>query len=174
MKITIDVLDKRSIAKGISDLKSYKKDLRKKADELCEKLAEYGADVVGTEYSSVEEWVSKSGNPDFSIEVLKRRKGYTIQATGEDVLFLEFGSGATYGDTHTDYADSEGMVVEGGNAPYGPGSYPEGKGHWNDPNGWYVMHNVKSYGNPATAGMYTAKAEMERKIKEFAKEIFDG
>lgn len=176
MKITIDVLDKKSIQKGINDLKLYKKELKPKMDELCERAAELGADVVGSEYSSVRPFDSKHGNPEFSVDVVKKKKGYAIQATGEDVLFLEYGAGAAYGShgADVDYSDSEGFVTEGADAPYGPGSYPNGKGHWNNPNGWYYAHGQKSYGNPPSAGMYYAKKEIERNLEKLKEEIFNG
>lgn len=174
MKITIDVLDKKSIQKGINDLKLYKKELKPKMEELCERAAELGADVVGNSYAGVRPYDSKHGNPDFSIDVVQKKKGYAIQATGEDVLFLEYGAGAKYGYGHPDPEDTTELVVSGADAPYEPGRYPNGKGHWNDPNGWYYAHGQKSYGNPPSAGMYNAKKAIEQNLEKLKEEIFNG
>jgi len=174
VKITIDVLDKKSIQKGINDLKLYKKELKPKMEELCERAAELGADVVGNSYAGVRPFDSKHGNPDFSVDIVRKKKGYAIQATGEDVLFLEFGAGAKYGYGHDYSGDEMGMVVSGADAPYGPGTYPNGKGHWDNRNGWYYAHGQKSYGNPPSMGMYDAKKTIEQNLEKLKEEIFNG
>lgn len=176
MRIEIDVLNEKSISKAISDLKVYKRELKSKMDELTMRAAEIGAEEVGREYSMVYPFDSTHGNPDFSIDIVPKEKGYAIQATGSDVLFLEFGAGATYGSTSADvdYSDSEGFVIEGADAPYGPGTFPNGKGHWNDPDGWYYDRGKKSKGNPPSAGMYYAKLEIVRNLEKLKEEIFNG
>jgi len=174
VRIEIDVLDKRSISKAIADLSAYKKDLKVKMDELTMRAAEIGADEVGRSYAGVNPFDNLDGSPDYSIDIVPKKKGYAIQATGEDVLFLEFGAGARYGYGHPYSGDEMGMVIEGGGAPYGPGTFPEGKGHWNDRNGWWYAHGRKSYGNPPSAGMYDAKVKIEQNLEKLKEEIFDG
>lgn len=174
MKITIDPLNKRSIAQAIRDLNDYKRSLKPKMDELCLKAAEIGAEEAGRSYASVSPFDNVQGSPDFSIDIVPKKKGYAIQATGDDVLFLEFGSGARYGYGHPDTADSEGYVTSGADAPYGPGTYPNGKGHWNDRKGWFYAHGRRSYGNPPSAGMYDAKRVIEQNLNKLKEEIFDG
>lgn len=174
MKIEIDVLDKKSIAKGISDLKEYGRQLKPKMDELCMKAAEIGADEAGRSYAGVQPFDNMTDSPNFSIEILPKKKGYAIQASGDDVLFLEFGAGARYGYGHPYSGDEMGFVVEGGDAPYGPGTFPNGKGHWDSRTGWYYAHGRKSYGNPPSAGMYDAKVAIERNLEKLKEEIFNG
>lgn len=175
MRIVIDVLDKKSIQQGINDLKTYKKDIKAKMDELCYRLAQLGATVVSVNYGRVNPFVSKTGSVDYSVEVDRKGNRFTIRVSGEDVLFLEYGSGDRYGWGHPDTTDAEGFVTEGADAPYGPGTYSPA-GHWDDPNGWYVpgTHGRKSYGNYASAGMYNAKVEIEEQLKKIAEEIFNG
>lgn len=174
MRIEIDVLDKKSIAKGISDLNAYKKDMLKKADELCYKLMEMGAFVVSMSYSrSQATFVSDKGSVDYNINVSRKGNHFYLRVTGEDVLFIEFGSGASQGYGHPDAGDSEGFVTSGESAPFGPGTFPEGKGHWREPY-WYTPGGHRSYGNPPGSGMYFAKKEIEENILKFAKEIFNG
>jgi hypothetical protein len=173
VRIEIDVLDKKSISKAISDLNVYKRELRSKMDELTMRAAEIGADEVGRSYAGVRPFDNPSGSPNFSVDILPKKKGYAIQATGDDVLYLEFGAGAKYGYGHPYSGDEMGMVVEGADAPYGPGTHSP-KGHWNDPNGWWYAHGRKSYGNPPSAGMYDAKLEIERNLEKLKEEIFNG
>ena len=49
----------------------------------------------------------------------------------------------------------------------GPGTYPEGKGHWNDPKGWWLPKEKggeHTYGNPPAAPMYDAVKTIEQKL----------
>ena len=81
-----------------------------------------------------------------------------VVASGEGALFLEFGAGYLMGYGHPEPLG------------YGPGTYP-GKGHWDDPNGWYYEHGKKSYGNPPTAAMYNARKIIQQNLKDLAKGI---
>ena len=176
MKITINPLDKKSIIQAIKDVNQYKRELKPKMLELCKRAAEIGAEEADISYASVSPWQSTEGYPQYDVEVVPKKNGYAIQASGEDVLFLEFGAGARYGYGHPYSGDEMGMVVEGADAPYGPGTWPEGVGHWDDPRGWYLpkRHGIKSYGNPPAVGMYDAKVEIERNLEKLKEEIFDG
>jgi hypothetical protein len=89
----------------------------------------------------------------------KRDGGYAVMANGQAVLFIEFGSG---------------LIGFGHPEPHGmgPGTYP-GKGHWNDPNGWYYAHGKKSHGNPPNMPMYTTVKELEQELERMVKEVFD-
>jgi hypothetical protein len=89
-----------------------------------------------------------------------------VVATGDAVLFIEFGAGYLMG-----YGHPEPMG-------YGPGTYP-GKGHWDDPKGWYLPKAVqeatgkkKSFGNPPAAAMYNTVKDLEERIAEIASEVF--
>lgn len=86
------------------------------------------------------------------------------------MLFIEFGSGDTYGHGHPQNAEF-GM---------GPGTYsegPNGKGHWKDPNGWWIPKSAgggHTYGNPPAMVMYRTARELEREIQTIAEEVFRG
>ena len=89
-----------------------------------------------------------------------------VVATGEATLFIEFGSGYMMGYGHPE--------PQG----YGPGTWsdgPNGKGHWDDPNGWYLPKEKgggKSYGNPPAGAMYSAVKEIELEFERVAREVF--
>ena len=68
----------------------------------------------------------------------------------------------TYGFGHPE-AQEHGM---------GPGTYPDGKGHWNDPKGWYTPGGQHTYGNPPAMPMYTARKTIEEELPRIVKEVF--
>ena len=136
-------------------LKEYDKWLERKTKELCERLATMGAIRASANFGVIK----YDGHEDHSISVEKRGDGYAVIASGSTVLFVEFGSGLIgYG-----HPEAHGM---------GPGTYP-GKGHWNDPDGWYYEHGKKSYGNPPNMPMYSTVKDLERELARVAKEVFE-
>lgn len=161
-KITIDPLSPGSISKAIRELEEYKRDIKRKADILCERLAELGAKRVSIEYSWIESLVSDSG--DFPvISVTNDGDTWTIHADGTEAIFLEFGSG---------------LIGFGHPEPqgFGPGTYPteHDPPNWNNPKGWRTPMGQHSRGNEPTAGMWQAKVEMREELKRIAEEVFNG
>ena len=47
-----------------------------------------------------------------------------------------------------------------------------GKGHWDDPNGWYYKHGEKSHGNPPAMAMVSARDTMVEELTTIAREVF--
>lgn len=150
-----------SINSAIRELNDYQKDLERKGKEICRRLADYGKSLAVTAYSGTQ----YDGNKDVSVTVEERTNGYAIVASGETVLFLEFGAGVTYGYGHPQ-ADQFGM---------GPGTYPDGKGHWDDPNGWWIPKSAgggHTYGNEPSMAMYNAAKDLRAEIERVAREVF--
>ena len=158
MKTITMTLDVRSINKAIKELESYKKDIERKSNEICERLMSLGAMTVSQRFAQVVPFVSDTGGRDYEISVTNDGKTWTLTAGGTEVLFLEFGSGSRYGYGHPD------------NLGYGPGTYP-GKGHWDQPQGWWTPQGQHSYGNPPAMGFYAARIEMMEALVEIAEEI---
>ena len=152
--IPLDVFDIDSVQNAAERLKAYYRRLDRQAREICGRLASLGAVRASLGFSRA----IYNGNNDVHIDVEQIDSGYRINANGEAVLFIEFGSGAAYGYGHPD--------PQG----YGPGTYP-GKGHWNDPNGWWYGHGQHSFGNPPAAAMYNAEQEIRQNIERVAREV---
>ena len=137
------------------------KALKRMTDEICKRLADMGAVKASLEFSRA----IYTGEEDHEISVEARDGGYAVIASGATVLFVEFGSGLI------GYGHPE---VNG----YGPGTYP-GKGHWNDPNGWWIPreknggHSQHTYGNPANMPMYNTIKDLEGEIERMVKDTFD-
>lgn len=149
------------IQKIQDELKEYQRWQNDKAKELIERLAMLGASVASIRFSRA----VYAGMRDAAVSVVAIQNGYAVKADGESVLFIEFGAGITYGTGHPEASDF-GM---------GPGTYPDGKGHWNDPNGWYLPKSAgggHTYGNPPAMPMYEARKQIEQELPIIVKEVF--
>lgn len=158
-KITVE-LNTASINRAIKKIRKLDAEWDRKIDEVIRRLAELGATKASLGFSRA----VYTGDNDVSISVEPTENGYAIIAAGEAVLFIEFGSGVTYG---------YGYPVP---INYGPGTYP-GKGHWDDPNGWYLPKDkggTHTYGNPPSAAMYQTGKELQQEILRIAREVFAG
>ena len=155
MTVDVNVFDYASVSRAQRRLDEYFADLIEKANTVCERLATIGAVRASLDFSRA----IYNGTNDVAVTVEPINNGYAIHATGNAVLFIEFGSGASYGYGHPE--------PEG----YGPGTY-QGKGHWDDPNGWWYGNHEHSYGNPPAAAMYHAKQDVLQEVQRIADEVF--
>ena len=153
-----------SIDDIIKGLESYKRTLKVKADALVKALAEAGCEAVTVTYAGTR----YTGPRDEKVTVEERGPGkYAIVASGQTVLFVEFGAGVYLGGGHPNPMG------------YGPGTYP-GKGHWDDPNGWYLPKStmgksgVHTYGNAPSAAMYHTAKSLREMVEQAAKAVFGG
>ena len=156
INVTLD-----QIGDALKQVGAYKKNADKKIKELCRRLAEMGATQVTLGYSRA----IYTGKKDIKVSVKSRNGVYRIIANGQARLFCEFGTGVTYGYGHP-LAGQLGM---------GPGTYPEGKGHWDDPRGWHIPQSSgggHTYGNPPNPVMYQTARGLERAIRIVAQEVF--
>ena len=160
-KIKLDTSDIQDL---IDELNAYQKNLNEKCILLTNRLAELGIKVINLNYgtgmgdSSPEHQVWYEPQTD----MIKGK----IHVKGEDILFIEFGSGIrlNQGRLHPK-ADEMG---------YGVGTYP-GQTHAFDPNGWYYRKNgilYHSFGTEATMPVYKAVFEMSEEVVRIAQEVF--
>ena len=154
-------LSESGIQKIQDELTVYWKWQEEKARELAERLAALGATVASIRFSRA----VYTGKKDVEVTVEELTNGYKVKADGESVLFIEFGAGVTYGYGHP----------EAGEFGMGPGTYPDGKGHWNDPKGWYLPKSAgggHTFGNPPAMPMYEARKAIEQELPRIVKEVF--
>lgn len=165
-KIKVNALDMASVKKALKEVEDYRKDFKRRCGVFIDRLSDIGLEVIHSTMDSVPD--EEKGN--YHTEIINtgdgNRTGAKIRLKGDKVLFIEFSAGITYGTK--DYPLPSGDK-------YGMGTYP-GKGHWDDPNGWYYYDedgNVRhSYGNRAYMPMYHADEEIRSKISEIAREVF--
>lgn len=155
--ITVE-LSTESINEAIKELRRYKRWVQDKERELRIRLAQIGATVASIQFARA----IYNGTNDITVRVDNTKSVAVIYAEGESVAFIEFGSGAKYGYGHP----------QAGEFGTGPGTYPEGKGHWDDPKGWYYAPGQHSFGNPPAMAMYNAVQEMTEQLTRIAKEVF--
>lgn len=155
-KYTI-TLDGKGVDEMLKGVQEYKIWLSKKTDELVQRLAERGATVASVNFAAA----YYDGDNDVSVSTEQRGQNVcAVVATGEATLFIEFGSGLIgYG-----HPEPQG---------FGPGTYP-GKGHWDDPDGWWYAHGKKSHGNPPAMAMYNTVKELEQDLEQIAREVFSA
>ena len=160
-KITVDIF-KDGVEGLAEEIANYQIWLSEKSQELAQRLAELGATYADQGFANA----FYDGSEDHTITVQSDGPAhYIVRADGKTVLFVEFGAGVTMGYGHPE-AGENGM---------GPGTYPGGKGHWNDPKGWSFFENgqlVHTFGNPPNAPMYNAVKTLEQRLESIVREVF--
>ncbi len=163
-KVSVKV---HNLDKVISQLKNYRNDIPNKVNIFLERLAVIGATRARVDFTGA----LYAGNNDVEISVDKVGNAYRVNARGQAVLFIEFGTGvinpehplsSQFGFSH--------------------GTYGQGKG--SNPNGWvYVGEQgnagqpikegiYRTMGNPPARAMYNAALDARKEIYSIAKEVF--
>ena len=162
MPRTIQVeLSNDGIKNAIKELKQYALWVQVKEAELRSKLARVGYDVASIQFSGA----TYDGVNDVTVRVDDTGSVAVIYAEGTSVAFIEFGSGIKYGYGHP----------QAGEFGLGPGTWSDsenGKGHWDNPKGWYYAHGQRSFGNPPAMAMYNAAKEITENVTRIAREVF--
>lgn len=154
-------LSEAGLAAAVAELNKYALWVERKTDELRSRLATLGATSVSLGFSRA----IYNGTNDVSVRVDSTGSVAVIYAEGESVAFIEFGSGKKYGYGHP----------LAGKFGVGPGTYsdgPDGKGHWDNPKGWYYGSGQHSYGNPPARAMERAVQEIAENVTRIAMEVF--
>ena len=170
MKIRVTLSDS-GINEALRQLEDYSRKLQDKADKLTKELAAIGLEVARVGFAEAQ----YDGTNDVSVTVEDKGKGYkAVVATGQAVLFIEFGTGVTYADNHPQKPD--GIV---GRGEYGKGHGSRRTwGYYGEPgtSGTVIDRGGKqvvlTHGNPANMSMFNAKERMRQDIERVAREVF--
>lgn len=154
-------IDLSGIEKSINDIEAYKKKFEDNTEEFVKQTTDLGRETARANFLKAQ----YDGTNDVKVTSRANKKSGTITASGETALFIEFGTGISYPDSHP-----EGPALGMTHGSWSDG--PEGKGHWDDPNGWYYKHGKKSKGNPANRCLYDAGKQVEQKAPKIAREVF--
>lgn len=162
-------------AKSFYDLADSIKKYRLGLQEKCEKFTRRLSEVGLQKAESILVKHVETGATIGSLRIEDNSDGKVVRMSvvveSNAILFLEFGTGIANSGTKNPKADELG---------YGPGTYSDsekGKGHWDDPNGWWYQKEeggkwYHTYGIEASMPMYNASVEMRDKISKIAKEVF--
>ncbi len=173
------------VSQVIKALRAVEKNIEDKKQEFMRRLAQIGIDTATTQFGKAK----YDGDFDVSVYPLPIWDGkdrLIVMATGETVLFVEFGTGVHYAERHP----LEGQFT--GNGVVGRGEYGLGHGmrdawgYYGDPGdhatdyaashtGLGKDHNVTvTQGNPPARAMYDAEKEMRQRVNDIAKEVFSS
>ena len=172
MKTVKIPLSVAGIETAIREVEKYKVWLRERSNLLLDRLADEGYQIASAKFARA----VYDGTNDASVSVEQRgTAARAVVAVGSSVLFIEFGTGVTYPDSHPEAAD-HGMTR---------GEYGQGKGsrsswgYYGDPgthgqlketsNGNTV---VITHGNPANMSMYETVKELRERLPVIVKEVF--
>lgn len=164
-------LTTESINSAIREVEAFQKYIEDKTQELLDEMARLGYETSAFNFS----WAAYDGTNDVSVNWERSGENQVaVVATGKAVLFVEFGSGITFPDSHPE-ANGLGMI----RGEYGKkqGANPDGWYYRGDP-GTYGIQNSKgkvhTYGNPANMSMYQAIRDVERDFTDIARRVFSG
>lgn len=160
------------IDRAIREVQDYRSWLKERTAVLLDRLAQEGCQIASARFFRA----VYDGTNDTSVSVKERSGGAkAVVAVGGAVLFIEFGTGVTYPDTHPEAA-KHGMRR---------GGYGQGKGqrptwgYYGDPgtNGEVKVNKkgrevVITHGNPANMPMYETVKELKALLPGLVKEVF--
>lgn len=174
MKYTIG-FDGSGVDELLRAVEDCRKSLASKMQEFIKRLAEYGVTVANAGFESA----VYDGTNDFSVSFEERGETTrAVVAKGATVLFVEFGTGIRYPDSHPDkpaevsargtYGHGLGKLEGGWRYPaeYGAGS--NGEIDFDHPG------YIHTHGNPANMPMYNARKAIEQDFEKIAREVFDN
>ena len=159
MNIRINALNPDSIAEAIAKIRAYESSLERKANEIAERLANLGAQVVEYAYQGSED--------EYEVSCITNGNSSMIIAEGDGVIFLEFGTGV-YTEDHTYEMESEGLP------PIFAGSYSqtEGTGQFRPGHEYWYHDHTRYVGTIPMRGFYMASKEIQEQAVEIAKKVF--
>ena len=157
MKTIAIELSVDSCNKAIEELKKYQKEIKPKLDEVCRRVAEVGRDEALSIINGIR---LQDGNAVERVDVVKIDNGYKLVMEGEDVYFIEFGTG----DGVSAHYDVSVPVA------YGSWSVEHSQMLWNK--GFWYYDKVRYTGTPAYMPMYYAEKRMREEAPRIVKEVF--
>jgi hypothetical protein len=157
LKRIILELSVKSCEKALKELEKYQKEIVPKLNEVCKRLAEIGRDEAISVVNGIR---LAEGNHVERIDAVPIENGYKIVMEGEDVYFIEFGTG------------------DGVSAHYDT-SVPVAWGTWSEEHsqmlfnqGFWYYDRVRYTGTPAYMPMYYAEKKMREEMPRVVKEVF--
>ena len=157
MKTIAIELSVDSCNKAIKELQEYQKKIKPKLDEVCRRVAEVGRDEALSIINGIR---LQDGNAVERVDVVPTDNGYKLVMEGEDVYFIEFGTG----DGVSAHYDVSVPVA------WGSWSAEHSQMLWNK--GFWYYDNVRYTGTTAYMPMYYAERKMREEAPRIVKEVF--
>ena len=148
-------LSPESCEKALEELSDYKEQIEPRLIEVCKRLAEIGAETAR------QHLMLQDGNINATIEdPIPIDNGYKIVMSGEDVYFVEFGTG----DQVDPHFDTQIPVA------WGTWSAEHKQQLWNYGFWWYGGQQYK--GTPAYRPLLYADIAMRQAMQRIVNEVF--
>ena len=154
--ITLE-LSAESCNRAVKELEKYQKEIKPKMDEVCKRLAEIGRDEAISVVNGIR---LSDGNSVERIEAVQIENGWKLVMSGEDVYFIEFGTG----DGVSPHFDTDVPVA------WGTWSAEHKQMLWKY--GFWYYDKVKYTGTTAYMPMYYAEKRMREEMPRIVKEVF--
>ena len=166
--MTVDVLSKQSVDAAISYIQDWKKSFHDRLEKFIKRCEEEGLRAVKANVSGIAPIYK---GEDISVTSHKIDNGFSIEMSGEQVAFIEFGSGITF---NTPVGGSK--HPKGAELGYTIGSYNPESPNASSPTGWWYRNKwgktEHTYGTPTFSPLYDGELELIGRIKEIANEVF--
>ena len=151
-------LNLTDLSKVIKKLESIQRQLEKKSSRFCKKVAEEGRAEASRVYGG-----------EVQVSVVPIDNGYSIQANGYQVCFLEFGAGVEtnkpYNPLSNEFTAQTGIEVK-------MGSYSAEHGHQLDyKDYWIYKGDIYDHVTPQP-GLWRASQKIQEVAEKVAKEVF--
>ena len=167
--ISVDILDKNSVANAVAELREFKSEVSRKANLLCETIAAMIADEIDKNFSEIDmsddlkDITTHTPTPGFPILGVEAR-GNQVYIAGAEIVFVEFGAGIYHNGNgqQNPLADKVSFDTEIGSFGLGNGNKKY----------WFVAHNLISCGTPAYMPIYKAIEAVKPQIPTIARQIF--
>ena len=171
--ITIDIFNPASIDAAVKDIRDYADWVKRKTDELRERVAYFIAkDASAVFNTAVADDLIGEGAVIGSVNVVVEDNGNMtlVIANGEDAVFMEFGAGVYYNGGVGSSPNPLGAVLG-----YTIGSYGKGNGAksvWGFKGEDGTLH--LTHGVPASMPLYRALQSVVNDIEQIAREVFSS
>ena len=178
MNVTVALGNRGSLRNAVNKIDKYTDGLPQKLFELCDKLTGLGMEAAKVTYQMYGETVYDLLIPQEQFAqlggVYLYVKGkiqdtfidFALTATGENLLFIEFGAGVFFNSGGGKWAERPPGIANIGE--YGKKRGRQRKWYFTDENG----KSQATRGTPEQPGMFMASQEMRRKIEQVVKEVF--
>lgn len=161
--VSINAFNPEDFLNVAKDLRRIASEMEQKGIEICRRLAELGMRVASINYAGG----FIDGNDAVTVTIEPIKNGYKIVASGEDVYFLEFGTGVAAGNGYdTSVIDPPVDIT--------PGSWSETHKRQFSEKGYWYYNGRKYEMTTPRMGMYHAAKEVERNIKRVAEEVLNS
>lgn len=170
-KVNIDLMDTDSIDNAISEMESFVTDVIDRTEWTVERCAEEIQKEAEIRYVDA----AADGNNDVHVRTSIFVDGSaTVTAYGSDVLFAEFGAGATADSGH-EWANIVGDIypTSWSASPQGTGEYYRSRFEWNKfPGGIWHYKKVRYSEVKPTRAMLNSFHRVVNNVYKIANEVF--